>query len=447
MRVKALILNKFDLNMREGIHLDVELCKLFEAECYPIITRIVREDNTILNMKAEEVIKQLETLDLRELNILKLDASIDTSIINYIYEHSNKLEVKVLTLNGRMSEHLTGEYLRQLSTNKLISTSDILFITPTEAQQLSKILSIPLESPRNFIKSLSSTLNIKGVGLLNHEMMPNLLVNLIYHDGTYLELRKQVELPKDLVVTYTALGLARRAGLEGVVKDALEFAERSVDYGLRYGERVMPDVYWYPTMLAEKFKVLSELTRAVNLIEENSHLIVDLIPEVQMNLAYSLPKRFVRGLNDIAAIPGRIVRVGDVVKAASPPEFGASKHLARALMKAMEYDPKIRAVANIRFDDLILKAIEGLGYTVSLYDRALEPPEVKRVEGATIPWGVEEAIKRVGYVPDVIYHRGDYGKEAMITVLGETPTEVVGKLLSIGRALNELKSHLSSESA
>lgn len=447
MKVKALILNKFDLTMREGIYLDVELCKLFDAECYPIITGIVRDDNTLVDVKVEEVIKQFKTLDLRELNTLKLDVSIDPSIINYIYEHASNLEVKVLTINGRLSVHLTKEYLRQLSTNKLISMSDILFITPTEAQQLSKILGIPLEPPHNLIKSLSNTLNIKGVGLLNHEIVPNLFVNLIYRDGTYLELRKRVKLPKDLVTTYTALGLARRARLEDVVKDALEFADRSVDYGLRYGEHVIPDVYWYSTMLAEKFKVLNELTRAVSLIEENPHLLVDLIPEVQMNLAYSLPKRFVRGLNDIAAIPGRIVRIGDAVKAASPPEFGASKHLARALMKVMEYNPKIRSIANIRFDDLILKAIERLGYTVSLYDRALEPPEVKMTEGATIPWGVEEAIKKVGYVPDVIYHRGDYGKEAMITVLGETPTEVVGKLLSIGRALNELKSHLNTESA
>ncbi|MEM2206299.1 MAG: thiamine-phosphate synthase family protein [Sulfolobales archaeon] len=447
MRVKALILNKFDLTMREGIHLDVELCKLFEAECYPIITGIVREGNTLLNVKVEEVIKQLKTLDLSKLNTLKLNASIDPSIINYIYEHGSTLEVKVLTLNGRPSEYLTKEYLRQLSVNKLVNMSDILFITSTEAQQLSKMLSIPLESLHDLIKSLSDMLNIKGVGLLNHEIGHNLFVNIIYHDETYLELRKQVELPKDLVATYTALGLARKMRLEDVVKNALEFAERSVEYGLRCGEHIMPDVYWYSTMLAEKFKVLSELASTVNLIEENSHLIVDLIPEVQMNLAYSLPKRFVRGLSDIAAIPGRIVRVGNMVKAASSPEFGASKHLARALMKVMEYNPKIRSIANIRFDDLILKAIERLGYTVSFYDRALEPQEVKRVEGATIPWGVEEAIKRVGYVPDVIYHKGDYGKEAMITVLGETPAEVVSKLLSIGRTLKELKSCLNSESA
>jgi len=57
--------------------------------------------------------------------------------------------------------------------------------------------------------------------------------------------------------------------------------------------------------------------------------------------------------------------------------------------------------------------------TISFYDRKEEPEEIKMVEGMTIPWGVREAIKRVGKTPDVIYHKGDIGKEPMIVILGE----------------------------
>jgi hydroxymethylpyrimidine/phosphomethylpyrimidine kinase len=57
--------------------------------------------------------------------------------------------------------------------------------------------------------------------------------------------------------------------------------------------------------------------------------------------------------------------------------------------------------------------------TISFYDRRKEPKEIKMVEGKTIPWGVKEAIKRVGKAPDVIYHKGDIGKEPMIVIFGE----------------------------
>jgi len=47
-----------------------------------------------------------------------------------------------------------------------------------------------------------------------------------------------------------------------------------------------------------------------------------------------------------------------------------------------------------------------------------EPPEIKAIEGATIPWGTKQAIEALGgQVPDVIYHRGDVGKEPMIVIL------------------------------
>ncbi|MEM2158285.1 MAG: thiamine-phosphate synthase family protein, partial [Sulfolobales archaeon] len=258
-----------------------------------------------------------------------------------------------------------------------------------------------------------------------------------YGEGNYVEFEAVTSLHKDLVATYVMVAVFNRVDLKQAVSDALSFATKALEFGIKNIDSVVPEVYASSIIDAERFKVINELAQAVNTIEENSQLIADLIPEVNMNIAYSLPKHFLKNLNDVAAIPGRITRVGNSVKAVSPPEFGASKHLARALMKVMEHSPEIRSIANIRFDTSILKIIEKLGYTHSFYDRSLEPPEIKSVEGATIPWGVGEAIKRVGYVPDVIYHKGDYGKEAMIAVLGRDPNDVVRKLLNIGRALKE----------
>jgi len=51
------------------------------------------------------------------------------------------------------------------------------------------------------------------------------------------------------------------------------------------------------------------------------------------------------------------------------------------------------------------------------------------VEGRSLRWGVEDVIKRIGYVPDVIYDEGDVGKEPMIRILGRSILEVTEKAL------------------
>jgi len=51
------------------------------------------------------------------------------------------------------------------------------------------------------------------------------------------------------------------------------------------------------------------------------------------------------------------------------------------------------------------------------------------VEGKSLPWGVEEAIRELHEVPDVIYDEGEVGKEPMIRILGRNTSEVVNKAL------------------
>ena len=59
---------------------------------------------------------------------------------------------------------------------------------------------------------------------------------------------------------------------------------------------------------------------------------------------------------------------------------------------------------------------------------------VKEKEGSSLEWGTESVLSRETEVPDIIFDRGDVGKEPMIRVLGRTPDEVVGKVLETTRA-------------
>jgi hydroxymethylpyrimidine/phosphomethylpyrimidine kinase len=64
---------------------------------------------------------------------------------------------------------------------------------------------------------------------------------------------------------------------------------------------------------------------------------------------------------------------------------------------------------------------------------------VKAAEGETTRWGAREAIKKVGAIPDIIFHRGDWGKEAMIVILGKDAVDAVKKALKIIEAAEREK--------
>ena len=56
-------------------------------------------------------------------------------------------------------------------------------------------------------------------------------------------------------------------------------------------------------------------------------------------------------------------------------------------------------------------------------------------EGSTLAWGVASVLKAGTPPPDLIYDRGDWGKEPMIRILGPTPMSVVEKALALKNAL------------
>lgn len=152
---------------------------------------------------------------------------------------------------------------------------------------------------------------------------------------------------------------------------------------------------------------------------------VCLIPEVGMNVAYSLPGAAWR--EGVAAVPGRI-RDAMGVPAFLKPKFGASRHVASAVLEVIKRFPDNRCVVNVRYSPKALKACRRLGFKIAKFDRKMEPPEVKWKEGSSIYWGVGKAIDGRRVCPDVIYNLGEAGKEPMILLIGKNPEEVWKKV-------------------
>ena len=161
-----------------------------------------------------------------------------------------------------------------------------------------------------------------------------------------------------------------------------------------------------------------------------------LIPEVRSNLV--MARENPRGMEDVVAVPGRITEFRGRAFACREPEFGASSHMARFIIALNRHFPWKRSALNIKFDESIIDICGDHGMVVSSYDRSREPPEVREVEGGTIPWGVEEAIRNSESPPDVIYHRGAWGKEPMIVLTGGDAVEVAEAALGIAEDYEKL---------
>lgn len=177
---------------------------------------------------------------------------------------------------------------------------------------------------------------------------------------------------------------------------------------------------------AARYHVLSALQAAVQKISALGGF-YKLIPETQTNFVYALPDA--ANESEVAGVRGRIVRIGNTAVPSSYVEFGASKHMASAVIEYMRMNPSFRSVINIRLNDELVNICKSL-FSLASYDRSKEPRGVKKKEGSSVSWGTMQALS-TNSKAEVIYHKGDIGKEAMITVFGRNPSEVADKIKAI----------------
>jgi len=221
--------------------------------------------------------------------------------------------------------------------------------------------------------------------------------------------------------------LAKGAPLIEAARSAKNFVEHAILAGVKIGGGATPvNQLAHALEGAERYHVLRNVQEAVELIEKN--MPAELIPEVGCNIAMAISSA--SSLPDIAAVSGRIVKLKGVAHAVGCVSFGASEHVARIVLTAMQADASTRAAMNIRYSEEALAACEKLGLSVATFSREDEPEGV-----STMEWGVGEAIKKAGRVPEVIYDIGAAGKEAMIRLLGRDAREVAGRAVEIGAGM------------
>lgn len=195
------------------------------------------------------------------------------------------------------------------------------------------------------------------------------------------------------------------------------------------GECTPPPLY--PLDLkAHVLDAINMVEKALSTLQDLSHQLIQqgLVPQVGINIVQAPPPPYHTNPANHVGIPTRIVPTRRGLTTATRPQSGGSRHLARALVTYMEYYPDTRSVVNLAYSEKFIKKARARGLRVSSYDRKQEPPSQKAREGSTMQWGVRMAIEKCVEKPQLIYHRGDWGKEPMVNLYERNALAIVDLL-------------------
>jgi XRE family transcriptional regulator, thiamine biosynthesis regulator len=162
---------------------------------------------------------------------------------------------------------------------------------------------------------------------------------------------------------------------------------------------------------------------------EGSSLFVRVMPEVSVNVAYS--PAGAKSVEDVVAIPGRIVRVRGQARAFMRPEYGASTHLAAILLEVERRHPALRAATNLRYDQRMSRVLAKLGVERLTMGRDYPAGSPDKVLGAlrarlSAPEGGREF--------EAVVDLGGEGVEPSLYLFAEDAVKVVRRSLEIAKA-------------
>ncbi|MFC5277254.1 thiamine-phosphate synthase family protein [Halorubrum rubrum] len=172
--------------------------------------------------------------------------------------------------------------------------------------------------------------------------------------------------------------------------------------------------------LREREAVLASVRRGLRTLT-NASGFAGLIPNVGANVVECLLDATT--VDDVAAVPGRLVDVKGRAMVPGEPEFGVSEHVATVLLAAREAGATARGAVNVRYDpDLVAALAES--YPTVEFDAERETREA--VAEAVAACAAEDAETLV------CYQTGAVGVEPIVYVLAPTAPEaarVVRELL------------------
>lgn len=432
----ALTIAGSDSSGGAGIAADLKTFAALGVHGLCVITAVTAQNTrgvyASFELPPEFVTQQLDTV-MRDFEVewAKTGMLGSAEIIRAVEAGTRRYDLRLI-VDPVMTSATGGRLLREdafRALTELLGYAELTTPNVSEAEKLSGYVIRSKEDMKEAARAIGRlgprAVLIKGGHLKGREV-----VDLLYTNGKFKEFRgprvssEQVHGAGCTSSSAITAELAKGAELHEAVRKAREFTRRAIEFRLEVGGGVRPVNPMAPLYLsAELGHALDDVWRAAQLLVEDQKF-AEMVPEVGSNIVMALTGA--KGTQDVVGLSGRIVKVGPRAHLTGFPKLGGSEHVANVVLTAMRHDPRIRAGLNIRYSEDTLRACRELGLSISEFERIREPRGVK-----TMKWGTEQAIKRLGKVPQVVFDRGAKGKEAMIRLLGCSASEVAGLALRV----------------
>ena len=417
-----------------GIQGDLKTFSALGAYGLTVITAVTSQ-NTVKFRNVEEVspdmIKnQIESvLSDFKIDAIKIGMVYSSSIIKSIYSKLRKLKIPIIL--DPIFESTTGGVLLQKNALRdfkklLVPLSFVITPNIPEAERLAE-MKIRTKSDVRQAAYKIRNMGAKNVIIKGGHLKGKLVTDFVLDKSKFYSFSgKKIRMTSHGsgcgFSASLAVSLARGKSIRESAKFAKEFAEKAIKDSEKKGSGVS---------IAKTYKQDQIEKNLADAISDFSNIkdIYKIIPECQTNFVFSKPNP--RSLSDILGVSGRIVKADKTVVMAGSLRYGGSKHVGSAVLEMARKFPNTRSALNIKYEMRLIRKATAKKLLVRSYDRSLEPVRTKIKEGSSISWGIQSAFKNANRSPDVIFHKGDFGKEPMILIFGKEPHDVLGKLAKI----------------
>ncbi|MEM2629692.1 MAG: bifunctional hydroxymethylpyrimidine kinase/phosphomethylpyrimidine kinase, partial [Candidatus Bathyarchaeia archaeon] len=396
---KALTIAGSDSSGGAGIQADLKTFAALKVYGMSVITAITAQ-NTIGVTEVHEVPPKIVKAQIEAVmedigvDAVKTGMLYSKDIIEVVAEEAEKYNFKMVidpVMIAKSGAPLLKKDSIEALIKKLIPLATVVTPNAKEAEVLLNKNVESLDEAREAAKQINAlgaeAVVIKG----GHLKTEDVVYDVLYYKGEFKIFKSERIQTKNTHGTGCVFAsaitafLAKNKNIEEAVERAKEFVLNAIQFSYSIGKGVGPvNPMAYIYREAEKYEVLKLIENAVEMLESNPEVAL-LIPESQSNIGMALS--YSKSIMDVAAIPGRIVKLNGKVKASAYPRFGASKHIANTIITVMKKDPEFRSAMNIKYSKKLIELCKNLGLKISFYDRSEEPPEIKEKEGLTTIWG------------------------------------------------------------
>ena len=406
-----------------GIQSDIKTFSNHDAYGFTIVTAITSQ-----NTKKVTSIEPVSAKSLRaQLDSILSDFHIDAIKIGMVYDsqtisviHSKLRNVRVPIVVDPVIKSTTGAMLLKKSALRdykemMVPLADVITPNRFEAKALSGI-SNTNKSAKKIQSMGAKCVIITGAASSNGKISDFVLEE----NKEYKISGKKIPIKNHgSGCNYSAsiaVSLAKGNTMHNAVKTAKDYVYQSIKNSKKIGKGVS---------ITHKniSNGIKELSDSINHFMQIKN-IYKIIPECQTNFVFA--KKNPKNITDVLGISGRLVKSGKEVVMAGEIVYGGSQHVGTAVIQVCKKFPKIRSGLNIKYDPKIISKAKKSKFTVLSYDRSKEPKKSKQKENSSIAWGVSNCLNAKS--PDIIYHKGDIGKEPMILIFGNNPDEIIQKI-------------------